>query len=71
MAKEKKQPKDYPQFYCRMNSTDKEEIEDLIEEIREYELENHQENELLPKRNDIIVRALKRGLKRILAEKSK
>lgn len=71
MAKEKKQPKDYPQFYFRLTEDEKKQIDELVQEILDIELSKHKEGEFLPKRNSIIVRALTRGLKTIKSEKSR
>ena len=59
----KKQPSDYPQFYCRMKQEDKDEIEAIIDRIVTHKKKKVAENEILPKRNDYIVKALKIGLK--------
>lgn len=58
-----KTPADYPQFYCRMNKKDVEEIESMIVSILNKRKKKLKKNERQPKRNEIIAEALKRGLK--------
>lgn len=61
-----KKPSDYPQFYCRMTPEDKEEIDLLIKAVCSKRLENMKDDELKPKRNELIIEVLKSGLKRML-----
>ena len=61
----KMKPSDYPQFYCRIVKDDKEEIEKLLEEILNYRISVISEDSRLPKRNELIVEALKGGLRNI------
>lgn len=56
---------DYPQFYCRMNKEDMEQIEAMIVSILNRRKRKLKKNQRQPKRNEIIAEALKRGLKDI------
>lgn len=67
MKKKRKKPADYPQFYFRISKEDKEEIEGLLNEILSIEASLRDDRELKPKRNDLITRSLKRGLKLLLS----
>lgn len=61
--KKLKTPSDYPQFYCRMNEEDKEEIEQLLGRIIELHESLKKPGQLKMRRNDFITQALKVGLK--------
>jgi hypothetical protein len=67
---EKKKSSDYPQFNCRMKSTDKTKINNLLDKIIKIETKKIGPDDYLPKRNDYIVRALKIGLLKIKEEVS-
>lgn len=67
MKNKLKKPSDYPQFYCRMKSEDKDEIESLIENIilmsEEIKEIKGEVDSLKLKRNYLIQRSLLAGLK--------
>jgi hypothetical protein len=65
-----KTPADYPQFYCRMNKEDIEQIEAMIVSILNRRKRKLKKNERQPKRNEIIAEALKRGLNQIEQNKN-
>lgn len=65
MSKKLKKPSDYPQFYCRMEAEDKEEIEEILENILSMSVKLRKSDTKKLKRNYIIQRALKGGLKAI------
>lgn len=68
MIKKKKQPSDYGQFYFRIPKDEQELIEDEIQELLAVLKARTSENDLVPKRNELILRALRRGLKIISKE---
>lgn len=64
----KKTSKDYGQFYFRIDESEKEDLETELLEVLDYLQKKTNPNELKPKRNDLILRALRRGLKIIKRE---
>lgn len=68
LKKKLKTPADYPQFYCRMQASDKEEIEELLEKILIKANERRADDEHKPKRNDYVAAGLKRGLRSLLRD---
>lgn len=64
-SKKLKTPSDYPQFYCRISKNDLIEIESSIVSILNRRKKSTKKGERQPKRNEIIVEALKRGLAEI------
>jgi hypothetical protein len=64
-TKKLKTPSDYPQFYCRMKTDEMDEIESAIVSILNKRKRKAKKGERQPKRNEIIVEAIKRGLKQI------
>lgn len=71
MIKKKKTSADYGQFYFRITEENKIEIEDKIQSILILLEVVRDNDELQPKRNDLILRALKRGLNVIERELKK
>lgn len=65
MKKLKKKPSDYGQFYFRVDKEVQSEVEAEIQAVLELAKLGHKEDELLPKRNDLILEALKIGLKKL------
>lgn len=67
MSKKLKKPGDYPQFYCRMNSVEKNMIDKLIEDIilKSIKIDKlvDEDDNLKLKRNFIIQKSLLAGLK--------
>lgn len=66
MSEKLKKPSDYPQFYCRMKSEDKESIDLLLDEILLLAEKVDSKSMKKLKRNFVIQKALKIGLKSIL-----
>ena len=62
MKKTLKKPSDYGQFYFRINEEEKIELENRITSILEIQIQNKKEDELLPKRNKLIIDAINSGL---------
>ena len=71
MNKKLKTPADYGQLYCRIDKLEREEIEVRIEKLLQIAIKNRKEDELLPRRNDIFIKALKRGLTQLEREGNK
>ncbi|MEQ1722281.1 MAG: hypothetical protein ABL930_03840 [Pseudobdellovibrio sp.] len=64
-SKKLKTPSDYPQFYCRMSKNDMDDIESSIVSILNKRKRKVKKGELQPKRNEIIVEAIKFGLEKL------
>lgn len=63
-VQDKKLPSDYPQFAFRVSKEDKERLGGLIEKVQEI-LNKRQPKGPHINKNDVIVRALYEGLKRL------
>ena len=63
--KRKRLPSDYGQFYFRVPLAEQPKIEAEIESVLEILRKRQGPADLLPKRNELILRALRRGLKAI------
>jgi hypothetical protein len=61
----KKPPSDYPQFSFRLSNKNKAELSELIEEAQAYLNARRKTDEPFINKNDVIVRAMKDGLKTI------
>jgi hypothetical protein len=61
----KKKPSEYPQLAFRLNKEDKERLTELIEKVQSSLNNRRHEGAAWVNKNDIIVRALYEGLKRI------
>lgn len=67
MKREKlKQPNDYPVLAFRIDKATKDELETVISGLLIDLNRDRQEDEKIIKKNDVIVRALKIGLKQLL-----
>ncbi len=66
MKKVLKKPSDYPQFYFRLKSEEKDEIEKLIDKLVKRAEKNRKEGEPQRRRNHIITDALLIGLKELV-----
>jgi len=64
----KKPPSAYPQFGFRVSKVDKKELTDLIEEVQGRMNRRRKDGDPWVNKNDVIVKALKEGLKRIKAD---
>lgn len=61
----KKSPSEYPQFGFRVTKVDKEQLNILIKKVQDKLNRQNKEGEPFVNKNDVIVRALYEGLKRI------
>ena len=61
----KKPPSDYPQFSFRVSNKDKDELNSLIEEAQANLNDRRETDDPFINKNDVIVQALKDGLKTI------
>lgn len=60
-----KKPSDYGQFFFRISKEEKDELEARIQTILDIQQSLVSEDELLPKRNHLILKAIHLGLSKI------
>lgn len=65
MTKKLKKPSDYQQFSFRINEDDKIELNNRLDQLLAILKNNTKEGDYLPKKNGLILRAIKRGLTQI------
>ena len=70
MSKKLKKPSEYPQFSFRISEDDKLKLTVKLDEVLERLKENSKEGERIPKKNALILRAIRRGLSQIEKETS-
>jgi hypothetical protein len=68
MLRKKKTSADYGQFYFRVIKEEQAQIESEIQSVLDALKAKAGNHDLLPKRNELILRALRRGLKAIERE---
>lgn len=61
----KKPPSEYPQFSFRVSKADKARLTEIVEQIQDRMNRQRKEGEPWVNKNDVIIRALNEGLKRI------
>jgi hypothetical protein len=64
-VKDKKMPSDYPMLGFRISVDDKKRLTDLIEQVQANLNRRRKEGDPWINKNDVVVRALYEGLKRI------
>ncbi len=70
MEKKLKTPSDYPQFYFRLNASEKTKIDKLIAKLVKRAEKNRSDGELQTRRNHIITKALIVGLQSMVNDES-
>lgn len=68
MSKKLKVPSDYEQLSFRISKEMKKEIQMRLDNILQTMRENHRPGDFAPKKNALIIKALKRGLSAIESE---
>ncbi len=68
MAKKSKTSSDYPQLYVRIDESSKKVIDDLVETILKVLNDNREIGDPVPKRNEVIIKSLHKGLTQYLKE---
>ena len=68
MTKKLKTPSDYQQFSFRISEEDKEELTKRLDRILILQKKNQNPGDYTPKKNTLLIRALKRGLSQIEKE---